>query len=267
VKIEFFWSRRALCRLIGLGVMLLSVALLMGKLAIAFADSLAPFWLVMIFAGMAAAAGALALWMSIPSIDKLKRASEPALTVHPKGIDWFDVLPKSLRFEEVRAATFVERSSDGETIRTLDLSLHREGPPETINVTQIRGNFHRLAADINRALAGGTPWTQKREYIPNEISKPDRVTYLLGGTLLAAYAVWGLSIDDIYIPGKRSGGLHFHGASAALMAAALLMAAAVFLIEVADHFDRRNNEHWYDNVSCTVICAGWLCAVAAYWIQ
>ena len=52
-------------------------------------------------------------------------------------------------------------------------------------------------------------------------------------------------LDDIYIPGKRGKGIHFHGAACTLIYGAFIFGAANFISVIVDHYDKRNNETNY----------------------
>jgi Kef-type K+ transport system membrane component KefB len=92
---------------------------------------------------------------------------------------------------------------------------------------------------------------------PNHISTATRMVYVVGSGVLLAYAGYGLHIDDLYIPGKRSGGIHLSGLPAWLMACAMAFAAANLLSVVVDHYDRRNNEIRYAHFAAICEWVGW----------
>lgn len=82
-------------------------------------------------------------------------------------------------------------------------------------------------------------------YTPNHIPAGTRVLYIVVSVALIAYGIFGLWIDDIFIPGKRGTGVHLHGLAAWLMFAAMVLASLNLLSVVVDHFDQRNNETDY----------------------
>jgi hypothetical protein len=82
-------------------------------------------------------------------------------------------------------------------------------------------------------------------YTPNHIPVETRWIHVLMSAGLIIYGGVGLWLDDIYLPGKRRGGLHFHGLSAQILFAAFLSACCNLLSVVVDHYDRRNNETNY----------------------
>lgn len=105
---------------------------------------------------------------------------------------------------------------------------------------------------------GFDPFAQSGSYLePNFFSVRERITNTLLATALLAYGAFGIYIDDLYIPGKQSRGVHLHGTSAWLMYAAFVCAAAVLFSLVVDHYDRRQNEHHYDRFKKVATMAGW----------
>lgn len=81
-------------------------------------------------------------------------------------------------------------------------------------------------------------------HTPNQIPVAQRVGSSLGALGLAAYGAFGVWIDDLLIPGKRSS-LHLSGLPAWIMGLALLCAATHLASVVMDHYDRRDNEARY----------------------
>ncbi len=82
-------------------------------------------------------------------------------------------------------------------------------------------------------------------HTPNHIPLHLRVFYVLLSGALLAYGAYGLWVDDLFMPGKRRGGIHLHGPEAWLMYFAFVAGALNMLSVVVDHFDRRNNETNY----------------------
>lgn len=96
-----------------------------------------------------------------------------------------------------------------------------------------------------------------RGHIPNNFSIGERVRNTVLAVVLLAYGFYGLYVDDLYIPGKRGGGIHLHGIGAWVMYGALVCSAAIALALVIDHYDRRNNEHHYENFKSMASFVGW----------
>lgn len=87
---------------------------------------------------------------------------------------------------------------------------------------------------------------------------------MAAAVLLLAYGGAGLYYDDIYIPGKHSRGMHFHGVPAWIMFAAFVCASLNLLSVFADHFDKSDGDRMYHIIARTTQVAGWLffaCAI------
>lgn len=101
-------------------------------------------------------------------------------------------------------------------------------------------------------------------YCPNHIPRGLRAKYIVQASLLAAYTSYGLYVDDIYIPGKRGPGLHFHGVAALLISAAVLAAVLNMSSVLVDHYDKRDNELNYKRFARWTCILGWVLLVCAY---
>ena len=82
-------------------------------------------------------------------------------------------------------------------------------------------------------------------YVPNHISSNERIVHVVLPLLLFAYGTYGVWANDLYIPGKRSRGMHLHDVPAWIMYAAMVCACLVMFSVVIDHYDRRDNERRY----------------------
>jgi TRAP-type C4-dicarboxylate transport system permease small subunit len=103
-------------------------------------------------------------------------------------------------------------------------------------------------------------------YIPNEIPREERRTNIIFSVLLFAYGSYGVWVNDLYIPGKRSRGVHLHDVPAWIMYAAMICACFVMLSVVADHYDRRNNERHYRTFAEAGKFVGWgLFGASLFW--
>ncbi|PBQ34905.1 hypothetical protein CNR22_13825 [Sphingobacteriaceae bacterium] len=94
-------------------------------------------------------------------------------------------------------------------------------------------------------------------YTPNHIPTGERIKCLFFSIGLLAYGTFGLYIDDLYIPGKRSRGLHFHGIPCWIMYFAFLFASITLISVVIDHYDKRNNETNYQKFTLATRRIGW----------
>jgi hypothetical protein len=82
-------------------------------------------------------------------------------------------------------------------------------------------------------------------YTPNHIPANERWQNIAFSIALFAYGSYGVWINDLYLPGKHSRGIHLHDVPAWIMYGAIICACLVMLSVVADHYDRRNNEISY----------------------
>ncbi len=96
-------------------------------------------------------------------------------------------------------------------------------------------------------------------YVPNYIPSKERVQNLLFSILLFAYGSYGVYANDLYIPGKRSKGVHLHDFAAWAMYGAMLCACLVLFSVIVDHYDRRNNEKHYRWLANVFKFLGWGC--------
>lgn len=105
-----------------------------------------------------------------------------------------------------------------------------------------------------------------RSHTPNQVPKAVRMMLVLISTLLFAYCTYGIWKDDLYIPGRRTSGHHFHGTAAWLMYGAMTCACLVMLAFVVDHYDRRGNEkHYRTFINAGLFVAWVLFTMAAFW--
>ncbi|MDR7133915.1 hypothetical protein J2X06_001099 [Lysobacter niastensis] len=109
-------------------------------------------------------------------------------------------------------------------------------------------------------------YDENGRYIPNLIPSGERANHIIFSLLLFAYGGYGVWVNDLYIPGKRSRGVHLHDVPAWLMCGAMICACIVMLSVVADHYDRRNNERHYRIFAEVGKFFGWaLFGVSLFW--
>jgi hypothetical protein len=63
--------------------------------------------------------------------------------------------------------------------------------------------------------------------------------------------------NDLYLPSKRSRGMHLHDTPAWIMYGAIICACLAMLSVVIDHYDRRNNERHYRLFADVFEYIGW----------
>jgi hypothetical protein len=95
------------------------------------------------------------------------------------------------------------------------------------------------------------------KHTPNKIPLKERMINKFFSAVLIIYGGYGIYVNDLYIPGKRSSGVHLHDEPALLMYAAFICGALVMLSVVVDHYDERNNEHKYQVFAKTFKYLGW----------
>lgn len=83
------------------------------------------------------------------------------------------------------------------------------------------------------------------KHFANHIPSSERVVYIILSGIIVSYGTAGILHDDIYLPGKRGRGTHFHGEPAWLLYLSFLFLAMNLLSIVIDHYDKRNNQTNY----------------------
>jgi TRAP-type C4-dicarboxylate transport system permease small subunit len=94
-------------------------------------------------------------------------------------------------------------------------------------------------------------------YTPNHIPPNERVTNTLFSIFLLLYGGYGIWVNDLYLPGKRSKGIHLHDVPAWVMYGAFICACLVMLSVIVDHYDKRNNEINYKRFADIFRVLGW----------
>lgn len=103
-----------------------------------------------------------------------------------------------------------------------------------------------------------------KKYNPNHIPPGERIECLVFSLGIITYGTLGVIFDDLYIPGKRTSGLHFHGVPCWIMYSALLAAAANLLSVIVDHYDQRKNENNYKKFAVRTRQIGWVLFILAF---
>jgi TRAP-type C4-dicarboxylate transport system permease small subunit len=103
-------------------------------------------------------------------------------------------------------------------------------------------------------------------HISNEIPRQKRIWNTVFSLFLFAYGSYGVWVNDLYIPGKRSRGIHLHDVPAWIMYGGMICACLVMLSVVVDHYDLRNNERHYREFAETFKFIGWaLFGASLFW--
>jgi hypothetical protein len=89
------------------------------------------------------------------------------------------------------------------------------------------------------------------------VSLKERLINVAAAVFLLAYGTYGVYVNDLFIPGKRSKGIHLHDVPAWIMYGAFICACCVLVSEVIDHYDKRDNEHMYHRFANFFKYVGW----------
>lgn len=123
--------------------------------------------------------------------------------------------------------------------------------------TAFAENLMRLLVIAEKRADADPAFKRAVEYVPNQLPLKERLTHFVLGVTLFAYGVISIRADDFYLPGKRGRGFHLHGLAAWVAAAAVAVAAAVLILAIIDHYDRRDNEHDYVKALNVLKPVGW----------
>jgi len=94
-------------------------------------------------------------------------------------------------------------------------------------------------------MAGIAATMHRTTFTPNRIPIGTRLWNIAHSFGLLTYCTIGLYVDDLYVPGRRGNGFHFHNWSAWIVYCAMPFAVANLAAVVVDHYDQRDNETWY----------------------
>lgn len=103
----------------------------------------------------------------------------------------------------------------------------------------------------------------KETYKPNKIPTLSRIFYTISSLFLFTYATFGLVHDDIFIPGKRSRGIHFHGLAAEIVYISLILIICNMISIIIDHYDKRDNEINYKKFAALTSFTAWIIFIIA----
>lgn len=102
----------------------------------------------------------------------------------------------------------------------------------------------------------------QNSHTPNHIPTSERIKNIIFSLALFGYGTYGVWVNDLYLPGKSTKGIHLHGVPAWILYGAIICACLVMLCVVVDHYDKRNNEIDYIMFSDFFKYVGW-CFFAA----
>lgn len=271
----YFWYLPNLCNKIGLIFTMIGVFVLISKVALLFLktgkSSGIAVGIGLTFGFSAVALFIIFAWQALVAIQKLQDRAIPFLEITVNQVTWQPKIGLEryiVNVSELERVDYVNQSSNGVTVKNLKLYLKSVAVPNhgeqvrdgylEINVSDGRGDFEHAAKLINDLINGAPFQRVSTVYKPNSFSLKERIFNIFASLFLIIYLSSGLWIDDIYLPGKRGGGIHFHGLEAIVLAFAGLMLCANLLLIVVDHYDKRNNEEMYERFSCITIFAAWM---------
>lgn len=140
-----------------------------------------------------------------------------------------------------------------EAIERINSELYQSPQASSIPVEDISAKVRIASPDLIGAPGYIAP---DGTYVPNQIPVRTRILNSLMSLGMIVYGYIGIRLDDLFVPGKR-GGIHLHSVSAWVMYAAMLCASAHLAAVVIDHYDRRNNERYYQQFGRLSQWVGW----------
>ncbi|WP_412973182.1 hypothetical protein [Glaciecola sp. MF2-115] len=108
----------------------------------------------------------------------------------------------------------------------------------------------------------------KDKYQANHIPVAERLFNLAWGVGLLVIANVGFAEQSFHLPGKGpSNGVTLEGTALWIFIAAAVIGAINLFITIADHYDKRNNEHRYKQASRFCVLLGVTLAISAVTVQ
>ena len=88
-------------------------------------------------------------------------------------------------------------------------------------------------------------------YVPNEVSLSERVINKVLIVFLLCYGAYGVYNGSLYLPLGR-GEVTLEGNAVYFGFASLILGAIYFLVEIIDHYDKRDNEFTYKRIRAAI---------------
>lgn len=103
-----------------------------------------------------------------------------------------------------------------------------------------------------------------KSFTPNHIPKSTRIFNLVWGIGLIIMATFGWLKGELFLPGK-GGGITYTGDALLLFIAAAVFGVINLFITIVDHYDKRDNERYYQkaNKICTYIAVALVITASA----
>ena len=143
----------------------------------------------------------------------------------------------------------IDRDAHPERFRRICAELEGHGLLEADGtLSRTRAIEETQSVQEIHAYSGTSPtpeYDKEGNYVPNKVALSTRVFNALVSILLIGYCSFGVYRNDLYIPGKRGDGVHLTDNAAIVMSIAILCGVIVLLTQIADHYDKRDNEQKY----------------------
>jgi len=104
-------------------------------------------------------------------------------------------------------------------------------------------------------------------YSPNHIRLASRIFGMFFGVLIFVYVLFALYQPSVFIPFLRGDIIEFTGLARIPAFATLICAVILFLSEVIDHYDKRNNEYLYPKIRFYSVLGFFVFFFTAAWVQ
>lgn len=106
---------------------------------------------------------------------------------------------------------------------------------------------------IDKEIMDDIEKDNKSENQPGYMSSSRRAIAIFIAIMLFIYGTVGVIIDDVFVPGRRRPGTHFHGDAAWAMYGVLLCWVSLLIAGVVGHYDKKYNREDYAFFGKTVL--------------
>lgn len=87
--------------------------------------------------------------------------------------------------------------------------------------------------------------TSDKDYVPNTVPRSIRIGNLILAFVLILLGGYGIWNEELYLPLGRRSEVTLYGDATYVAMVSFIFGALYFLLEIFDHYDKRNNEHVY----------------------
>lgn len=152
-------------------------------------------------------------------------------------------------FESIDRETYPERfSSLSAIMREKDLLVDTPEGLQITNSALEEAYGPQVESEPRPSYTCEPPTPQycdEGNYIPNEVPFNKRALNTIVALGIIVYGSYGLYVDELWVPLAKKLVVALSGLSAVVMSVAIVFAAAVLIVEIADHYDKRDNELTY----------------------